>query len=203
MPPASMTDWHLRDIRVHQGKAIVVVLSEIIQISTTWSHNCCGLFPYLKILPSFSLAHICSTTFKSGDLGGQGISSISGLLANHLWMPKLKCTGWLSCWKIKFPSGFRTPTEGSIKFSKICTYCGALNWLWMRSSTPIPAWDIQPQHDKLNRPDLSRHWGYASVKSGAWLTINVSPWFTIEREGRFVGEDYASPIKIPPTSCEG
>ena len=43
----------------------------------------------------------------------------------------------------------------------------------------------------------------ASVISGAWLTINVSPWFTIGRGGCFVTEDYASPIEIPPTGCEG
>ena len=129
------------------------------QISTTWSHNCCGfrgrLLPYHKILPSFSLAHICSITF---DLGAQGIILISGLLANHLWTSKLQCTGWLSCWKIKFPSEFQTYTEGSITFSKIFTYCGALNRPWIRSSTQTAARDIQPQHDTLNRHDLSRRW---------------------------------------------
>ena len=43
---------------------------------------------------------------------------------------------------------------------KICTYCGALNRPWMRSSTSTPPRDIQPQHEKLNRPDLSRRWTY-------------------------------------------
>ena len=111
-----------------QGTAIVLVLSEIFHIFTTWSHNCCefrgGLFPYLNILPSLSLAHICSTTFKLGELGGQGISSISGLLENHLSTLMLQWTVWLSCWKIKFPSGFQIRGEGRIAFSKICTNFG-------------------------------------------------------------------------------
>ena len=148
--------------RVDQGTAVVVSWERSSRICTTWSHNCCGfrsgLFPHLKILPSFSLAHICSIMFKSADLGGQGISSIPGLLTNHLWMPMLQCMGWLSCWKIKFPSGFQIQIEESIKFSKICTYCGALNQLWMHSSMPMPVRDIQPQHDMLNHPDLSHHW---------------------------------------------
>ena len=57
--------------------------------------------------------------FKSGDLGGQGISSISGLLANHLWTPMLQRTVWFSYWKTKFPSGFRTLTDRSITSLKI------------------------------------------------------------------------------------
>ena len=162
MPPASITAWHLRSIESTKVQKYSLSWARSSLISTTWSHNCCGfqggLFRYRKILPSFNLAHKCSIMFKSGDLGGQGISSTLGLLANHLWTPMLQCMGWLSCWKIKFPSGFQTRTEGSITFSKICTYCGAFNRPYMRCSTPTPARDIQPQHDMLNLPDLSRRW---------------------------------------------
>ena len=102
----------------------------------------------------------------------------------------------------KFLLWFQSRTEWSITFSKICTYWGALNRPWMRSSTSTPVRDIQPQQWYAKLPRSLTSLDIACVISGAWLTINVSTWFTIGRDGCFVGENYVSPIKIPPTSCK-
>ena len=59
----------------------------------------------------------------------------------------------------------------------------------MRSSTPTPARDIEPQHDTLNRPDLSRR----SIKRVSYMVPDLR--YTCPRDSQSEEMDVSS-VKI-------
>ena len=148
MPPTSMTTWHLRGIDSTKVQQYSSSWARSSQISTTWSHNCCGfrggLFPYLKILPSFNLAHKCSITFIQVTWEAKVLVRSWASSQTIFEHPCCRARGGYPARKLNFLWDFKLRFKDSTTFSKICTYCGALNRPRMRSSMPMPSWDIQP-----------------------------------------------------------